>query len=49
MTELPDYYKQVFGTWSEISQRSAPENVQDIKEQLIWNNRLIKTNKKVFL
>ena len=46
MAELPDYYKEVLGIWSEISHSSTPENVRGIKEQLIWNNRFIKIIKK---
>ena len=43
---LPDYYKKVFTVWSEISNRSVLGNVQEIKYQLIWNNRYVKVDKK---
>ena len=46
MVGLPDYYKKVFAVWSEISNRSVLGNVQEIKDQLIWNNRYVKVDKK---
>ena len=44
--ELPDYFKQVFMTWSEVSHSPQPNNVHDAKAQLIWNNQLIKINRE---
>ena len=41
-----DYYKKVFTVWSEISIRSVLGNVREIKDQLIWNNRYVKVDKK---
>ena len=38
--------KQILLIWSEISHGSVPENVRNIKEQLIWNNRFIRINQK---
>ena len=46
MVGLPDYYKKVFTVWSETSNRSVLGNVQEIKDQLIWNNRYVKVDKK---
>ena len=46
MLGLPDYYEKVFTVWSEISNRSILGNVQEIKDQLNWNNRYVKLDKK---
>ena len=46
MVGLPDYYKKVFTVWSEISNRSVLGNVQEIKDQLIWNNRYVKVDNR---
>ena len=46
LAELPDHYKQVLVTWSEISHSPQPNNMHDAKAQFIWNNRFIKINRK---
>ena len=46
LAELPDYYKQVLVTWSEITHSPQPTNVHDAKAQLIWKNRFIKINRE---
>ena len=45
LKNLPSFYKNILETWQELN-RKKPLNVNEFKQEIIWNNRFIKTNGK---
>ena len=44
-TQFPKYHKECFDTWSGLNSRT-PVTLNDIMNEIIWNNRFICIDKK---
>lgn len=45
LNNLPPFYKNILERWQELNSKK-PLNVNEFKQEIIWNNRFIKTNGK---